>query len=360
MPIMRRNQGRTRAKASKELTILHLPDGSWICYRDDDEFFDEEYSMQVFSPNDLIEKYNAREISMIHHIMPIWNSGDFLVEFSRKIIVHDDLFDGGVTVSDIPVGIYKARDLQGFITLSPMELRSDSYIDLNEGIKDNLMSDIDDFFHSREKYVEMGLLYKRGFLFYGKAGNGKTMLVNEVVKKYKDVARIIFISDCGIIENSNNFENYRKLFQNQLVLFIVEELSQLLMGAEASEEFLSFLDGQTSWKDMLFIATTNYPERIAPNLIDRPSRFDRIINFPNPDEKTRKRYLETILKDEVSDEFINKTDGFSIAHLKEICIQIIIHNKTFETIIKEMNERKTAIKQNFAENQGETETESYM
>ena len=122
------------------------------------------------------------------------------------------------------------------------------------------------------------------------------------------------------------------------------------MNMDASSSFLSFLDGQASWNNCLILATTNYPERLPGNIIDRPSRFDRVIRVDYPKPDVRKKYLDKMLGESNVDEImIKKTEGFSIAYMKEICIQMMIHGKTFEEIMKETQVRKDNIKKYFAE-----------
>ena len=93
----------------------------------------------------------------------------------------------------------------------------------------------------------------------------------------------------------------------------------------------------------MFIATTNYPERLDKRIMDRPSRFDRIIKIDMPSAKSRETYLKikepTLTKDELR-EWVMLSDGFSIAHMKEM----IISNRLYGIPIKQVVKRLSVMK----------------
>jgi ATP-dependent 26S proteasome regulatory subunit len=81
------------------------------------------------------------------------------------------------------------------------------------------------------------------------------------------------------------------------------------------------LDGLKSSKGILIIGSTNNPENIDPALIHRPSRFDRVWNFPVPNRELRRRYLAdhySSFPDEVLDDVASRTNDWSYAYLNEL------------------------------------------
>ena len=67
---------------------------------------------------------------------------------------------------------------------------------------------------------------------------------------------------------------------------------------------------------MLFIATTNYPERLDPRIYNRPGRFSHVIKIGYPGPAARRAYLKAILKNHRDVEYIvENSGGFSIDHL---------------------------------------------
>jgi len=73
---------------------------------------------------------------------------------------------------------------------------------------------------------------------------------------------------------------------------------------------------------VLVIATTNYPEKIDPALLLRPSRFDRVWHFPLPDAESRLRLLKKkaagYFEDSVLEHVAKLSTGFSMAYVQEI------------------------------------------
>jgi hypothetical protein len=61
---------------------------------------------------------------------------------------------------------------------------------------------------------------------------------------------------------------------SQTISSIVRVDAMLREGQE--ERLLSFLDGKTQIDHVLFMATTNYPERLDQRFRARPSRFESL------------------------------------------------------------------------------------
>ncbi|KAI5090934.1 proteasome 26S subunit, ATPase 1a, partial [Silurus meridionalis] len=91
-------------------------------------------------------------------------------------------------------------------------------------------------------------------------------------------------------------------------------------------ELLNQLDGFDSRGDVKVVMATNRIETLDPALI-RPGRIDRKIEFPLPDEKTKKRIFQihtsrmTLADDVTLDELILAKDDLSGADIKAICTE---------------------------------------
>jgi AAA+ superfamily predicted ATPase len=109
-------------------------------------------------------------------------------------------------------------------------------------------------------------------------------------------------------------------------ILVLEDLDSLLTPENRSY-FLNELDGFAANVGIVTLATTNYPERLDPSILDRPSRFDRKYTFGLPERSERLAYItmwnatlqETL---RISDATVHKlgeaTEGFSFAYLKEL------------------------------------------
>ena len=91
-------------------------------------------------------------------------------------------------------------------------------------------------------------------------------------------------------------------------------------------ELLNQLDGFDSRGDVKVIMATNRIETLDPALI-RPGRIDRKIEFPLPDEKTKRRIFGihtgrmTLSTDVDLEEYIMSKDDLSGADIKAICTE---------------------------------------
>ena len=71
------------------------------------------------------------------------------------------------------------------------------------------------------------------------------------------------------------------------------------------------------------VATANDPTCLDPAILKRPGRFDRVVQFRNPDADLRREYyrwLSPTLTGEPFEIAIEQTEGFSFAQLRETYI----------------------------------------
>ncbi len=111
-------------------------------------------------------------------------------------------------------------------------------------------------------------------------------------------------------------------------LLVLEDLDALVKPGNRSV-FLNELDGFADNSGVCVVATTNFPERLDPSILDRPSRFDRKYTFALPGSEERRAYLEMWNKGQTTalrlseqglGAVIAATEGFSFAYLKELCL----------------------------------------
>ncbi len=198
---------------------------------------------------------------------------------------------------------------------------------LQGSLKQDIRDDMAQFFAARPTYEEYGIPWKRGILFVGLPGNGKTHAVKALINAMDQPCLYVksFRADYGSEEGNirNVFDRARKTAPCILVL---EDLDSLLNDQNRSF-FLNELDGFAANIGVVTLATTNHPERLDPAILDRPSRFDRKYPFDLPEQAERQAYIimwNTSLKPvlRLSDEAVNTlselTEGFSFAYLKEL------------------------------------------
>jgi hypothetical protein len=192
---------------------------------------------------------------------------------------------------------------------------------LPEATKTDIRKNVEAFLAGKRFYDNMNIPYKRGFLFVGPPGNGKTMIC-KIIAAYTALSFIYF--NKRRMENEHLDAAFEQAQELAPAAICFEDLDTLFDEHITMSHFLNTLDGFVPRNGLLILATTNHPEKIDPALKNRPSRFDRAWILDNPNSECRNRYLRRLLPSTLSDSFIATlaahTKGFSMAHLKELYV----------------------------------------
>jgi hypothetical protein len=200
---------------------------------------------------------------------------------------------------------------------------------LPAALNQQIRADLTGFFAARETYARYGVPWKRGVVLIGPPGNGKTHAVKALVNMLGKPCLYVKSIDA---DRTHEHGNIRKVFErarNTAPCVLVLEDLDTLVTAENRSVILNELDGFAGNDGILTLATTNYPERLDPAILDRPSRFDRKYHFDLPAHAERAAFIadwNTRLGDEIRlaaadiDAAAAATEDFSFAYLKEFMI----------------------------------------
>ncbi len=193
-----------------------------------------------------------------------------------------------------------------------------------------------------EYYEEMGIRPPKGVILYGPPGTGKTLLAKAVANQTS--ATFLRVVGSELIQKylGDGPKLVRELFrvaeEHAPSIVFIDEIDAVgtkrydsNSGGEREIqrtmlELLNQLDGFDSRGDVKVIMATNRIDSLDPALI-RPGRIDRKIEFPLPDEKTKRRIFnihtnKMTLSDDVNiDEYILAKDDLSGADIKAICTE---------------------------------------
>jgi hypothetical protein len=200
---------------------------------------------------------------------------------------------------------------------------------LPAALEAELRGDVARFFASRDLYGRYGVAWRRGVLLVGPPGNGKTHAVKAVVNTTEKPCLYVksFHSRNDTVQGNMHdvFERARRAAPCVLVL---EDLDSLV-DAKSRAFFLNELDGFAPNSGIFTLATTNYPEKIDPAIVDRPGRFDRKYAFELPAETERVAFVarwNAALEPEMRASeggvcaAARATEGYSFAYLKELVV----------------------------------------
>ncbi|EME48898.1 hypothetical protein DOTSEDRAFT_67831 [Dothistroma septosporum NZE10] len=202
-------------------------------------------------------------------------------------------------------------------------------------IKDDVLS----FFDSRETYEKLRVPWKRGIIYFGPPGNGKTISVKALMNtlyKREDPVPTLYVRTLSSFAGPEYSlgQIFAKARATAPCLLVFEDLDSIVTD-QVRSYFLNEVDGIKKNDGILIIGSTNHLERLDPGIVKRPSRFDRKYEFRNPDEGERVMYLkywQGKLSDNHDLDFPDKlcpavariTKGFSFAYLQEAIVAALL------------------------------------
>lgn len=204
---------------------------------------------------------------------------------------------------------------------------------LPDNLKIQIKSQVENFLSGEAFYKQNNLAWKKGLLFYGAQGNGKSSIIKTIISEY-DFKPIT-------ITASANDEVLRDAFsyaeeQSPALLFF-EDLDSMLKDNVNLSTFLNLMDGISTKNGLLIVATANNIKDLTPSVKDRPSRFDRKFEIPLPTQEMAdiylKRWFGSMITVKRCKELAKYSaqNHFSYAYLKELYLstmfEALSHNR---------------------------------
>jgi len=251
----------------------------------------------------------------------------------------------GDTAARLPPGIYDLAVSNGQTIFIPVPSRTDDLIRFPSSATDAVVSEIDAFWQREDRFREHGLPYKRGILLYGPPGSGKSCTLQLIERDVVSRGGV-----CLIFQSPAVFLNCYRVFRmvqpDTPVVVIMEDLDAILERQNESS-VLNLLDGAEQVDRVVFLATTNYPEKLSARITNRPSRFDRRYKISHPADEARELYLESLAGEHGGDidipKWVRDTKGMSLAHLKELFVGTVLIGTSYNEVLgalREMTENK--------------------
>lgn len=206
---------------------------------------------------------------------------------------------------------------------------------LDPDMKRELTEVSEKFFDSKDVYDELGVPWKRGLIFYGPAGNGKTISITALMRTLYNRDRPI---PALYVKTAPSTYDIRSIFRMARAmspcLLVLEDIDTIVTEHSRSY-FFNEVDGLEKNDGILMVASTNHLDRLDPGLSKRPSRFDRkyLFDLPNKDERElycefwRKKLADNAVVDfpkKLCPPIASITKGFSFAYMQEAFVASLL------------------------------------
>ena len=285
-----------------------------------------------------VESTGADEPDMSH-------GGNIVTEDAeRRWAANDQNFWAcSATYDNLPAGLYKPRHSNqiGYYVEKQI-VDTDDLLYLPDTASEAVLEEIEKFWTLKDQFSERGFIHKRGILLWGDPGSGKTATIQLMIQSITEKGGIAMFAQHPDVTTAC-LQMVRRIEPDRKLIVIMEDFESMIREYGDSE-FLAMLDGESQVGDVVFVATTNYPEKLDKRFIDRPSRFDTIKKIGMPTAEARAFYLsekEPTLKGKKGkkelDLWVKLSKGMSIAHLKEMIISNRCYGIDIEKVVKRLD-----------------------
>lgn len=284
-----------------------------------------------------------------------------MVSFSKRPMYKflEDLAINGTT-SDVHFYQWTGEWWNSFARRTP---RSAETLYYNEGTYDKIESDLTWFKKSKKWYVDRGIPYRRGYLFSGAPGTGKTSAVSAMSNKFGMNVAILDIKACdgdnGLLTAFNNLPYNTILLIEDIDAVYTSNIKCRKKNVEKPDTdsdddddntskkgkkdtnkatlggLLNGLDGIAYKDGTIVVMTTNHPELLDHALI-RPGRVGLHVNFTEANKQTAERmfcgfYADTDL---ITDTILSNFKKYCPEKIQQAKLQeFMIANKNSPSIV---------------------------
>lgn len=204
---------------------------------------------------------------------------------------------------------------------------------------DLILNDISKFWKLEDTYKKYHRVFRRNYLLYSAPGTGKTSLINlmceELINDYDGIVFSLTTEE-QVEAFPDAVRRIRNIEPDRKIIAIIEDIDGFTQSSNRLNTLLlNILDGNLKLSGLVTIATTNHIEYLEERYTNRPSRFDRVVEFPLPNAESRKIFIEKTVRPEDLkkiniDEWVEKTEGFTIDHINELILLFFVFGHTEE------------------------------
>ena len=249
----------------------------------------------------------------------------FDIPNAKMWAIYDNTFSPCETaINQLEAGQYVIRhSSERGIYFAKHSIHLDELFILSDSAAEDVIAGIENFWTKEQHFRSFGFLWKRGVLLWGLPGGGKTttlqIIANNIIKQG---GLAIYVDNPSL--GAAGLGLLRRIEPTRPIVVMLEDIDAIIK-VHGEADLLSLLDGELQIDNIVFVATTNYPELLDKRLINRPSRFDVVKKIGMPSAMARYEYIKhknPKLSEEELQQWVNATKRFSIAHIKELIVSV--------------------------------------
>lgn len=237
-------------------------------------------------------------------------------------------------VPTLPPAVYQFGSDPSGLYIQKIKIITDDLLVLPDSVNERLISSMQKFWDSKDRYVKHGLLFKRGIFLWGPPGGGKTCSLQLLMKQLIDAGGIV-INSLDPTLTVVGLAAVRRIEPDRHIIVLLEDMDEIV-NLHGEHQLLALLDGENQIGNVVFIGTSNYPDRLGARILNRPSRFDERYFVDMPGPAARRVYLKHVarsLDEETLTEWVKDTDRMSVAHLRELAAAVLCLDQNYTDVI---------------------------
>ena len=219
-----------------------------------------------------------------------WESITLTTLYSQRHVFEDLFIEAHKLAQQSTEGktiVYTARSTSWERFGEPRRKRPIESVILDEGVKEHIVGDVQDFLASSKWYYQRGIPYRRGYLLHGPPGSGKSSFIQALAGELDYNIAILNLSERGLTDDRLN---YLLTVVPKRTLVLLEDADAAFANRRQTEGdgyrganvtfsgLLNALDGVGSAEERVLFLTTNHVERLDVALV-RPGRVDMTVRL---------------------------------------------------------------------------------
>lgn len=184
--------------------------------------------------------------------------------------------------------VYTSRSTSWERFGEPRRKRSIESVILDKGVKERILTDVQDFLDSSKWYYDRGIPYRRGYLLHGPPGSGKSSFIQALAGHLDYNIAILNLSERGLTDDRLN---HLLTITPKRTIVLLEDADAAYSNRRRQTDadgyhganvtfsgLLNALDGVASAEERVLFLTTNHISRLDLALI-RPGRIDMTVRI---------------------------------------------------------------------------------